>query len=575
MKAVFRLVCAACCWTAIMVAAEPVAVRLDAPEVRRQLNNTTRKLTETGELVFQHAAPAKSWIGIPIDPALIAGRELLFSVKVGAEGLPTPVANGNGIMVQLHYTKTDGREQFLRLNVPNANSPLTRHSLKVFFPEGVKKAGLDLALLNVSGTVRFCEPMFREALPVKDFSKFTVAGATDREEALYRENEPMKFRFQALNDGKPVEARLRLVRAGDDGKEESRIIEVAPDRPLEYVTSLDRPGYVMVRAMLLDENGEPVRRVPRPGAGARPVQYGLAAGVAPEKLRQGVPKPEDFDAFWQEEIRKLAAVPLKVLEKKAVESDDAVDVFDVKISCAGDRPVSGYLTVPKAAKEGKKFPLRLRFDGYSVQSAPLYRDSGYITFSVNPHGIENGREAAYYRELQHSVLAGYGFRNEENQSPLTTYFHGMILRGLRAAEFIKTLPEWDGKKLEIIGGSQGAFQSVAVAGLTGGVTGCSIQIPWFCDLGGIKVGRVRGWRPDPAPGLLYYDTVNFAGRVRCPVRIDAGLSDWVCPPSGVRVLYNNLRCDKELIFRQGLDHAVYFGYDRNATPRVIAKEAGK
>lgn len=179
-------------------------------------------------------------------------------------------------MVQLHYTKTDGREQFLRLNVPNANSPLTRHSLKVFFPEGVKKAGLDLALLNVSGTVRFCEPMFRDALPVKDFSKFTVAGATDREEALYRENEPMKFRFQALNDGKPVEARLRLVRAGDDGKEESRIIEVAPDRPLEYVTSLDRPGYVMVRAMLLDENGEPVRRVPRPGAGARPVQYGLA-----------------------------------------------------------------------------------------------------------------------------------------------------------------------------------------------------------------------------------------------------------------------------------------------------------
>lgn len=143
-----------------MVAAEPVAVRLDAPEVRRQLNNTTRKLTETGELVFQHAAPAKSWIGIPIDPALIAGRELLFSVKVGAEGLPIPVANGNGIMVQLHYTKTDGREQFLRLNVPNANSPLTRHSLKVFFPEGVKKAGLDLALLNVSGTVRFASRCF-------------------------------------------------------------------------------------------------------------------------------------------------------------------------------------------------------------------------------------------------------------------------------------------------------------------------------------------------------------------------------------------------------------------------------
>ena len=231
--------------------------------------------------------------------------------------------------------------------------------------------------------------------------------------------------------------------------------------------------------------------------------------------------------------------------------------------------------MPKSAAKGEKFPVRLRFDGYSVQSAPLYRDGDVITFSINPHGIENGRESAYYRELQSSILAGYGFRNEENQSPLTTYFHDMILRGVRAAEFVKTLPEWDGKHFEITGGSQGAFQSAAVAALTKGVTKCFLQIPWFCDLWGVEVGRVRGWRPDPAPGLLYYDTVNFARRIHCPVKIDAGLSDWVCPPSGVRILYNNLPGPKELVFLQGLDHAVYFGFDRSTTPRIVVKEAGR
>lgn len=563
------------CSAVMAETAGPVEVNLSAPEVRGQLNNKTRRITEAGDLEFRHDSAIKSWTGIPLDPAQLTGRELLFSIGVEAEDLPESVKNGDGILVQIHYVAANGKEQFLRLPIPNKNGAMSRHTLKIAFPERIRKAGLDLALLNVAGKVRFHAPGFREVRPAETFQTCTVTGTLDRENALYEAGEPMIFRFRILDNGKPVSGRVRLIRAGDDGKTEVRTLDVDAEKPLEFRSSLDRPGYVMVRAMLLGDDGEPVQRIPRPGIGPRPVQYGLAGGVAPEKLQQGRPEPADFDAFWREELAKLAGVPLKVLEKKSVESGEQIEVFDVKLSCVGDRPVSGYLTMPKAAAKGKKFPVRLRFDGYSVQSAPLYRDGEVITFSINPHGIENGRENAYYRELQSSILAGYGFRNEENQSPLTTCFHDMILRGVRAAEFVKTLPEWDGKHFEITGGSQGAFQSAAVAALTKGVTKCFLQIPWFCDLWGVEVGRVRGWRPDPAPGLLYYDTVNFARRIHCPVKIDAGLSDWVCPPSGVRICYNNLPGPKELVFLQGLDHAVYFGFDRSTTPRIVVKEAGR
>ena len=107
--------------------------------------------------------------------------------------------------------------------------------------------------------------------------------------------------------------------------------------------------------------------------------------------------------------------------------------------------------------------------------------------------------------------------------------------------------------------------------LTPDATNCRISIPWLCDLGGVTRGRIRGWRPDWRPGLGYYDTVHFAARITCPVQITAGLSDWTCPPSGVQVLYNQLKGRKELTFYQGLEHGAYFGYDQKKAARMVQK----
>lgn len=126
----------------------------------------------------------------------------------------------------------------------------------------------------------------------------------------------------------------------------------------------------------------------------------------------------------------------------------------------------------------------------------------------------------------------------------------------------------DGRNLTIAGGSQGAFQATAVTALTPEATQCELEIPWFCDLGGITIGRIRGWRPNWKAGLGYYDTVNFAKRIKCPVRIEAGLSDWVCPPSGIWSLYNVLNVPKYMKMFQGRNHGPYFGYDQKKAPFV-------
>ena len=224
----------------------------------------------------------------------------------------------------------------------------------------------------------------------------------------------------------------------------------------------------------------------------------------------------------------------------------------MKVDCPGGKPVSGYLTWPKGAA-AKSLPVKVNFMGYGVTSARPNCGAG-ITLSINAHGIENGREKAYYEQLEAGPLKYYAFDKSQNSDPETTYFNGMMLRVLRALEYVKTLPQWNGKDLAVAGGSQGGLQALTAAGLDMDVTNCYALKPWCCDLGGGTLGRVEGWHPAWTAALGYYDAVNHAKRIRCETTIITGLGDYVCPPSGNSVLYNNIAAPKKIEYIQGSTH---------------------
>lgn len=542
-------------------------VLFSADFLRQVKPTATRTVTEENGvqvLTVQAKTKAGNKVSIPLNPALLSGKNVAVFAEVEQENVSAPPKPWNGVKVMLSLVYADGKLNYPQ--APNAAGtlPWQTRSFSIRLPK-LKAAQLVLGLEQVSGTVRFRNVRVVEAA-IADYSQYQVTGTANRPDAAYRPGEEMVFSFRILRQGREIPGRLRIVRSSDDGRTETFEREVKAGQPCEVHASLNQPGFVMVKAMLLDPSGMPARR-----NNGRNVQYGLAGGVAAETLKQGVPEPADFDAYWSRAKEQLAAVPLRELERKVLKETAVSTIYDVKVACAGNRPVSGYLSIPKGAKPGS-LPLRIYFDGYAVHSAQVRESPKAICFFVNAHGIENNREAAYYTALARGELRGYGFRNEENQKPESCYFNNMILRDLRALEYARSLPEWNRKEIYLIGGSQGAFQTVAVAGLSEGITSCDISIPWFCDLGGVKIGRVRGWRPEYALGLGYFDTVNFARRVKCPVKITAGLSDWVCPPSGVWVLYNNLPGPAELTMLQGLDHAVYPGYNRAKAARTTHRK---
>jgi cephalosporin-C deacetylase-like acetyl esterase len=390
------------------------------------------------------------------------------------------------------------------------------------------------------------------------YANHKVLGRTDRDRALYAPGETMSFTISIQDGDAAIEGNLAWKRSGDDGKVEEGRARVTPAAPLVVTTSLDKPGFVWVQAALVDDEGKPLRKpASQPWQGL--IEFHGGAGVEIEKL-QGVPEPAGFDAFWEQQKAKLAAVPITPVLVPQPSDNPKVEIFAVTVPCAGPQPVTGYLTVPAGAA-AKSLPAMVGFQGYStsLQQAPKNGNESMISLTINAHGYELGREPAYYEDFVKRISTGgrsYAFNPEENADPETAYFNGMMLRVLRAVQFVKTLPQWDGKKLSVSGGSQGGLQAITAAAQDADVTNCSADVPWCCDLGGVTLGRVTGgWRLAYVPALDFYDPIHHAKRIRCPVVIPrAGLGDYTCPPSGVTVFYNNVTTKKKITYVQGSTH---------------------
>ena len=169
-----------------------------------------------------------------------------------------------------------------------------------------------------------------------------------------------------------------------------------------------------------------------------------------------------------------------------------------------------------------------------------------LSFACTAHGFELMREPQYYKDLRKKFSVNgysYAFDPKTNSDPET-------YRVMRALEFLKSRPEWNGEKLLAHGGSMGGLQTIWAAAFDHDVTHAQPSIPWCCDIGGEAIGRNRGtwyvkWAP---PGLGYYDPAHLAKRISPKTEFfitSFGLGDYICPPTGVMAMYNNVPCEKK------------------------------
>ena len=415
-----------------------------------------------------------------------------------------------------------------------------------------------------------------------------IKGTTDKDPLSYAAGEEMVFTLEPMGvEGEfPAgEYQLEWTLSDDFGRRDTGRVPFTA-APFVFRTSLDRPGFVRLEAYVVDAEGK--RYVKKfTGDASTPegkkamnefekkpksVFFDGGAGVEPDAI-EPTPEPADFDDFWAGQFARLDLVPIKA---DLVETDSPnanVRRWAVRIDCAGLRPVTGYLSIPKAADEGRKFRAHLETHGYNGNSfspnKPGWVSGDAIVLNINAHGLklpEFGATEADRKALRWEVRShdkDYAFDPAQNEDPETAYFNGMVLRVKRALQYLKTIDCWDGTNLVAAGGSQGGLQTLWAAGCGEGVTLAKPGIPWCCDMAVNASRRERGaagnsWYVPWTDSMGYYDAVNFAKRIPASCRLEvtrAGLGDYTCPPMGIAKLWNAIHPgNRKILWVQGSTH---------------------
>ena len=417
-----------------------------------------------------------------------------------------------------------------------------------------------------------------------------IRGTTDKDPITYKSGEKMAFTLiaQGLDGELPVgEYFLQWTRSGDDGIRENGK-EPFTTAPFVYETKIDKPGFVRLQAFVVDKDG---MRYVKKFTGDATTLEGRAAMNRFEKQNKAVffdggagadietlrtePEPVDFDVFWAKQFARLDLVPIKDDRIEIKCSNPRVRFFAIRIDCAGLRPVTGYLSIPKAVDVGKTFPARLETHGYSgdrcTHGMLTWARDNEIVLNINAHGlklVEFGATEADTKALRWEVRSHdqtYAFDPQQNADPEIAYFNGMVLRVKRGLQFLKTVKGWNGKDLIASGGSQGGLQTIWAAACGEGVTCAESGITWNCDM--YTNGKLRKdpslklaaneWYIPWVDSLGYYDAAVFGKRIpkSCRTVITrAGLGDYTCPPTGLAKLWNNIPGNKEIHWVQGSQH---------------------
>lgn len=379
---------------------------------------------------------------------------------------------------------------------------------------------------------------------------------TDSPKRIYDVGQPAKVRVMAYTAGKGVNGTYVHYQLGNE------------------MMGYDHADSVMLRDGMAEIN---IGTMQHPGfrvcdlhfsIGSSVVKEKVKVGFSPDKIEALTVMPKDFDRFWQRAIKEAAKVDLApVITPLPQYSTDKVEVSLVMLNVGPNgRTIFGYLTKPT---DGKPHPVLFCPPGAGskkITPTTFYSERGYIYLNINIHsGCNPELSDDDYAEAV-KVATDYCHNGIEN--PETFYYRSVYVGCSRCVDFLCTLPEWDGTNVFVTGGSQGGALTIVTAALNSKVTACAPFYPALCDLTGFLNGRAGGWpryfsRFDKEGAKLldtanpkskdawvrtmgYYDVVNFARKLTCPVFYSFGYNDETCSPTSTYAAYNAITAPKTL-----------------------------
>ena len=348
----------------------------------------------------------------------------------------------------------------------------------------------------------------------------------------------------------------------------------------------------------------------------KPIDGVCVFGWKADKMPIRETRPADFKKFWDTALAEYAKVPLdakvesEVKSFKGKEIDDynalsaalpptpydpegikTDEVESFKISFAGPDGGRVYAWLAKPKGDGP-FPAMLVLPGagFNPRPRPLeHARHGYLAIDVQVHGQDV--DLPKYEHLPHYDDDAVVYEPIDKNCMMNLY-----LRAVRAVDYLCSRADVDKKRVVTAGGSQGGRLSIVVPALDKRVAATVPSIAWGANYpylawsmkcNGIQNPEDKHWRPGyvygpksdgmeltsapPQPDTpaakcsVYYDPMNFAPDVKCPVFMNVGLVDYISAPANVWAEYLRLGSkDKSMTPLPGLGHDWSAEFDRRA-----------
>lgn len=271
------------------------------------------------------------------------------------------------------------------------------------------------------------------------------------------------------------------------------------------------------------------------------------ATISAEDYGTTTTRPADFDQFWDGILAEAAEIPLNArVEPIPLRSTDEVEVFEVTYDSLDHVRIACWYCLPRERKG--PLPAVIHVPGYV--SEPLMPKAtalkGYAAISVAPRGkLRSNRQ----------FNPGYPGLLTHNMTDRNTYtYRGFYIDACRAVDFLLGRSEVDAGRIAVTGSSQGGALTIVTSALRHEIACAAAGAPYLC--GFMDAARLTHVYPyqeindylrlyperegQVRQTLEYFDGINFAPRIECPIIVNIGLQDPVCPPETGYALFREI-----------------------------------
>ncbi|MCA0756846.1 acetylxylan esterase [Paenibacillus sp. N4] len=270
-------------------------------------------------------------------------------------------------------------------------------------------------------------------------------------------------------------------------------------------------------------------------------------------------KKDDFEEFWIRTIRQAKEVPLNPERVEVEYPSKHVKVYAISYNGMDDTRIHGWYIVPAFLKK-EKYPCLIHYHGFNGSRGEpsgfmhwVMMGMAVLSVDCRDQGGRTGNHAAYTHGFMRSV-ASKGVHDKHEY-----YYRYAYMDSLKAIDFACAQDETDSDKMIIEGGSQGGALGMAVAALDNRPALAMVDVPSNSNL----VARVEGnhgayasvaeylkRHPEQTDlvmdNLSYFDTMNMADKISCPVLASVALKDEVCPAQMYFATYNRIPGEKQI-----------------------------